>query len=228
MIWDDSGLSGYFRMTMEAHAMKWKNLFLLVMIPALLIGPVGCIFSPDDGDGGDDGGGQNDLPYASNPDILIQNFETIYVETRIDDFRDMLHNDYKTVLLPSTLAEWEQGGNPLAEDVFYRDDEIRIHENMFSGNSGLSPVGVVIPPIDSVTVDYIEKAGSWEPIPDGDEHFGGFGGYWALHHVLIYFNKPDQSRYMVEQDVEFYVIPTDDNGRTKWLLLGQRGLEPAI
>lgn len=205
--------------------MKLKNILLLVMAVALMVGPAGCIFSPDD-----DGGGGTPvpgLPYPSNPDILMQNFERIYTEMRIDDFRNMLHEEYKTVLLPSTLQEWEQGGNPLAQDVFYRDDEIRIHENMFSGNTGLDAAGVTIPPIDSITVDYIQKAGTWEQIPESDLNFAGYGGYWALFNVLIYFNNPDQHRFEVRQDVEFYVVPVDDNGRQKWLLLGQRGLEPS-
>ncbi len=46
-----------------------------------------------------------------------------------------------------------------------------------------------------------------------------------LRNVLIYFNSQDQFRFMVQQNVEFYVVPTDDDGRTKWLLLGQRGHE---
>lgn len=205
--------------------MKLRNFLPIVMLLALLVSSGGCIFSPDD-----DGGGGNipdpTLPYPNNPDQVIANFQTIYTELRIDDFRDMLHSDYKTVLLPSTLAEWEQGGNPLAADVFYRDDEIRIHENMFSGNTGLDAAGVTVPPIDSIQIDYINKTGSWEPIPETDEHFAGFGGYWAMFNVLLYFNNPDQHRYEVRQDVEFYVVPTDDDGRTKWLLLGQRGIEP--
>ena len=207
--------------------MKLKNLVLMVMALALLVGPAGCIFSPDDDGGGGGGGTDNELQYPSSEDKLMENFERIYTEIRIDDFRDMLHVDYKTVLLPSTLLEWEQGGNPLAEDVFYRDDEIRIHENMFSGNTGLDAAGTTIPPIDSIQVDILERIGSWENIPESDDHFAGFSGRWALFNVLIYFNNPDQHRFEVRQDVEFYVVPTDDDGRTKWLLLGQRGLEPA-
>ncbi len=206
--------------------MKLRTLVLSALVLVLVMGPAGCIFSPDDDGGGGGTPSNPDLPYPSNPDILMENFERIYTEMRIDDFRDMLHQNYKTVLLPSTLAEWEQGGNPLAEDVFYRDGEIRIHEHMFSGNTGLDANGTTVPAIDSIQVDYMQKVGSWEPIPDSDEHFAGEGGYWALFNVLIYFNNPDQHRFEVRQDVEFYVVPVDDNGRTKWLLLGQRGHEP--
>jgi len=177
------------------------------------------------GDQGDFSG-EYIMPSATTPDILVQNFETIYVYMLIDDFRDMLHNDYKTVLLPSTLAEWQESGNPLSDDVFNRVSEISIHENMFSGQPGMSPVGVAVSPIESVTVDYMAKVASWEQIPEGDEHFGGLGGYWARYDILIYFNHPDQFRFMVEQDVEFFVIPVEEGGTTIWRLLGQRGLEP--
>ncbi len=207
--------------------MKLRNFLFLVMALALLVGPAGCIFSPDDDGGGGGGGGNTALPYPSNPDILMQNFERIYTEMRIDDFRNMLHTEYKTVLLPSTLLEWEQGGNPLAAEVFYRDDEINIHENMFSGNTGLDAVGQTIPPIDSIQVDYINRQNPWEPIPESDEHFGGLNGYYTTFNVLLYFNNPDQHRYEVRQDVEFYVVAVDDGGKSKWLLLGQRGHEPA-
>jgi hypothetical protein len=176
----------------------------------------------------DDGGGSsnNQLPYPSNPDILMQNFERIYTEMRTDDFRNMLHTEYKTVLLPSTIAQWAQSGNPLTSDFFDRATEITIHENIFSGNVGLDPIGQTIPPIDSIQVDYIVKMGAWEPVPEADPVFGGLNGYWALFNILIYFTNPDQHRFEVRQDVEFYVVPVDDNGQTRWLLLGQRGHEP--
>ena len=206
--------------------MKLKNLLCLMTLLALLVGSAGCIFSPDEKDPVDPP--VTDLPRPTTPDILMANFGTIYREMRTDDFRDMLHTEYKTVLLPSTLQEWEQGGNPLDSEVFYRDAEIRIHENMFSGNTGLDAAGVTIPPIDSIQVDYIQKVGTWEPIPDSDTYFAGFGGYWALFNVLIYFNNPDQHRFEVRQNVEFYVVPVDDNGVTIYQLLGQRGLEPSI
>lgn len=206
--------------------MKMKKLLFLALSLALLALASGCIFSPDEKPRVDPP--VTDLPPATTPDILMQNFGTIYREMRTDDFRDMLHTDYKTVLLPSTLQEWEQGGNPLDSDVFYRADEIRIHENMFSGNTGLDAAGVTIPPIDSIQVDYIQKVGTWEPIPESNQYFAGFGGYWALFNVLIYFNNPDQHRFEVRQNVEFYVVPVDDNGRTIYQLLGQRGLEPSL
>ena len=169
-----------------------------------------------------------DFPANTTPDILMSNFGTIYCEMRIDDFRNMLHTDFKMVLLPSTLQEWEQGGNPLDSEVFDRADEVRIHENIFRGNTGLDPDGVIIPPIDSIQVEHIQKVGTWEPIPDSDTHFGGFGGYWALFNVLISFNNPDQHSFEVRQEVEFYVVPLDDNGVTIFKLLGQRGLEPVL
>jgi len=166
------------------------------------------------------------IHYPSNPDILVQNLERVYSQMLIDDFREMLHQNYKTILSPSTLEEWEQGGNPLPEDFFDRDGELQIHANMFSGHTGLDANGVTVPGIDSIRVDYIQKVGSWEPIPDSDENFAGEGGYWAHFNVLIYFNNPNQHRFEVRQDVVFYVVPVDDDDRTKWLLLGQSSQGP--
>ena len=206
--------------------MKLTKSILLLMLLGLLVGSTGCIFSPEDNK--DPGtGGTETYPPATTPEQLLINFGDIYEDMDAQAFASILHDDYKTILLPSTMEEWQAAGNPLAEDIFYRDTEIRIHENMFSGNTGVRPNNENVPPIDSIEVNYLTKEGTWNTIPETHEHFAGHGGYWAQYNVLIYFNTPDQFSFKVQQKVDFYVVPVTEGGQEIWKLLGQIGHEPS-
>jgi hypothetical protein len=156
----------------------------------------------------------------------MENFVTIYNTLDTGNFPFLLHDDFQMELLPSTLEEWEMGGNPLTDDHFDRAAMITIHENMFSGETGLGPAGTIIPPVASIEVVYLQQLGTWEPIPAEDPTFGGHGGYWVLFEALIYFNNPDFHRFQVDQTIGFYLAPVDDGGQERWELLGIRGLEP--
>ena len=201
--------------------MKLKNLLVCSLVLALLVSVSGCLFSPDDGD--PIVNPDKELPFPKDPDTLMANFKTIYSDMMLDEFKDMLHTEYRTILLQATMDEWAGGDDPLTESYFTRDDEIRIHTNIFSGNSGVTPLGNPVPPVSSIDVDYLQKDGTWESIEASDPDFAGHGGYWATFNVLLYFNNPDNHRFEINQVVEFYVAPIDEGGREKWLLLGQRG-----
>ena len=55
--------------------------------------------------------------------------------------------------------------------------------------------------------------------------FGGYDGSWGNYRVnLQFFNADLSHKFEVLQEVNFYVVPVDVNGREKWLMLGQRGL----
>jgi hypothetical protein len=199
--------------------MKLKNLPLLLIVAALLVVPAGCIFSPDNGE--DPEPTNNDLPPATTREKLMINFETIYTEMRFDDFQDMLHEDYKTILLSDTLEEWGW-----ADDYYFdRTIELDIHRKMFGGQTGLDSNGNIIHPIDSILVDVLELQGTWEKIPEDDLYFGGYDGWWGHYRVELQFKDADNShRFVVQQAVNFFVAPVDVNGRDIWVMLGQRGL----
>lgn len=199
--------------------MKLKNLLWIPLTCALLLAPAGCIFSPDEG--GDGGGVDEPLPWASTPTILMDNFKTIYNKMLIDEFEAMLHDDYKTILLAETLTEWGWE----ADYYFNKSEESTIHRNMFSGNTGLRSDGVtVVNPIDRIDVQLLEVQEAWADISAGDQWFGGVGGQFANYQVRIFFYDAYQHAYEVNQSVNFYAIPVDVDGREKWLMLGQRGL----
>ncbi len=199
--------------------MKLNKLLLVLTLVALLIAPMGCIFSPDDG--GDGGGGDTGMPPATTPEQLMKNFKTVYTEMLIDDFVDLLHEEYKTILLSETLDEWSW-----ASDFYFNyTDEVTIHTKMFRGDPGVDANGNTVHPIDSIVVDLLEPQTTWDDIPEDDQWFGGFNGKWAEYRVNIQFFNADLShKFEVQQRVLFYIVPVQENGRTIYKMLGQRGL----
>ncbi len=199
--------------------MKLKNLLMVLAILTLLVGSTGCIFSPEKNE---DPPPEPDVKDPNiNPDVLMENFEIIYEAMDFDGFEDILHQDYRTVLLQSTFDVWEQSDTPLAELFFDHDTEVQIHQNIFSGIGGVNEFGVAIPPIDSISVSVLDKEGAWILVEDSEEYFGGRGAYFARYNLLLHFNKPNGDRFEVDQTVDFFVIQGSDE---LWYMLGQRGM----
>ncbi len=199
--------------------MKLKNLLLLFAILTLLVGTTGCLFSPDDSEDIDppDPVGLED---NTTKDILISNFRLIYEDMDSAEYEAMLHPDYRTVLLQSTFDDWADSDTPLQELYFDHDSEVQIHRNIFEGLFGVNEAGLTIPPIDSINVEVMDKVGAWETVEQSEEYFGGRDAWFARYTLLMYFNKPDGSRFKVEQNVDFFVVQGGDD---LWYMLGQRG-----
>jgi len=147
----------------------------------------------------------------------------------IDEFEEILHPAYRTILLEGTMNEWSSSDDPLTESYFNRDDEIRIHRNIFSGNTGVSASGETIPPVSEIRVDLLDMGNStWEPIDASDSDFAGHGGFRATFNVLLYFINPNNHQFELDQVLEFYVAPVDNGGKEEWQLLGIRGQGKAM
>ena len=202
--------------------MKLNKILLLLALLGMLVGSTGCLFSPDDSEDPpppDPGG----LDPATTPDILMENFVKIYESMDSGDYEAMLHPDYRTILLQSTFEDWAESDSPLLEMYFDHDSEVQIHRNIFEGLGGVDETGKTILPIDSINVSIIEKLGAWKFVEDSEEYFGGRRpkAYFARYSLLMHFNKPDNSRFEVDQLVDFYAIQGDDG---LWLMLGQKGM----
>lgn len=201
--------------------MKLKNLLLMFGILALLVGTTGCLFSPDEPDDPtppvDEG-----LDPNTTPDILMSNFQIIYEGMDSGEYEAMLHPDYRTILLQSTFDDWQDSDTPLTELYFDHDSEVQIHRNIFEGLGGVNEAGLAIPPIDSISVSVMDKEGAWDNVEESEEYFGGRGAYFARYNLLMHFNKPDGSRFEVDQTVDFFVVKGDDD---LWYMLGQRGID---
>ena len=163
---------------------------------------------------------------AFNPDLLVMGFGDAYEGMLTEDLSAMLAEDFQFIILPATLEEWANAGNPLGSSSFDRTTFAAIHANLFGGESGLGPAGNLVPSVAGIEVAYLEKQGAWSSILLDDDHFGGTDGYRALYSVLLFFNTPDQFRFQVNHDVEFYVVAEEVAGVEIWKLLGMVGHQP--
>ena len=161
------------------------------------------------------------FPTPGPPDPIHQ-FEWTYSNMMLFEFADLLHEDFKSILLPSTVSEWAKAGKPLEHPYVDRATEISIHENMFAGNAGESSNGEVVPPLHRIQVEFLDRLGSWEAVPDTDPYFGNLDGYSSIVSTLIFFVDTNQDTITVAQEMEFIVAAVDECGNTKWKILGQR------
>lgn len=197
-------------------------LILVTLVGAFLAIGAGCS-DPGFGTGPENPPPVTDeLPYPSDPDVLMHNFERIYEDMLVDDFKDMMHPAYRMVLLPATVAMWQEADEPLVAGHFTRDHEIGIHRNIFSGNTGQDANASPVPPVSSITFEVFQKDSTWEPIAETDPDFAGQAGYWTTFNVILHLDCPDSYRMEIRDVLEIYVAPVDDSNREKWLLLGIR------
>jgi hypothetical protein len=196
---------------------KWMGWALIVLLSTGMI-ITGC---SDDDDPTDPGETPTIYP---DPDQLVQGFVTVYGDMDQDEFAGLIHADARLIILPSTLSEWEGSGNPLALPYFDESALLAIHDNIFSGEMGMDAVGSNIPPVATISVDFMTKVGAWAPIPDTDPDFGDQEGVWVMYDMLVYFNNPDLHRYQLNSRVAFFVTEVDYDGEVGWQILGLREL----
>jgi len=207
---------------MKFFKSRWISPYGLLFVALLFLGLGVCGCSDDEGS---EALPPETLIYPSTPDKLMANYKAVYTGMMMDEFEDLLHPDFRMVLLQGTLAAWANSDAPLTPPYYDRPAEIAIHRNLFNGNTGLDTNGQPIPSVSSIEVVYLEKEEAWRLIPAGDPDFDGHDGYWAAMNVLIFLNCPDDHRFEVSQVIEFHVAPVDDAGQEKWLLLGIRETE---
>lgn len=201
--------------------MKMKNLLLLFSLMTLLVATGGCIFSPDD----DNGGGETSdegLPVAITQEIMMNNFKQIYENMEYEDYENLLHEGFRMVLLQETIDSWNEAGDrPLESEYFDKTSEAGIHYNMFNDIGGFDAHGEPVPSIDRIDVEKLDIIGSWNQIDSSVEYFGQNypTAYTARFEVLITFHLPGNTAFQVDQDVDFITIQEDD----VWYLLGQIG-----
>ena len=192
--------------------MKTRNLLLLLTTLALLLGTAGCIFSPDDGTTTEPPAPEA-LQDPTEPDILMENFQTAYEDMNIEWFRDLMHEDYKTMLQQDTVNEYG-----LPQNFFTYEEEIDIQTNIFSGNPIPTPNGA-IPGISSITFTTFERQGIWTTAPANDPNFPN--ALFATYNVKFEFTRPGGTTLVVTGFIQFYVIDTQDGDGEWYKLIGQ-------
>ncbi len=159
-------------------------------------------------------------PVITTPDFLMQHFKQAYERMHPDYFGNLLHDDFRCMILQSTFDAWAGSVNPLDQMYFDRDLDFYIHHHMLGGLAGVNEAGIAQPPIDSISFALLDKEGTWEPVDENEEYFGGRGALKARYNVLIYFENPNNHRFEIDQFMDFYVIQGTDGN---WSMLGQKG-----
>ena len=162
--------------------------------------------------------GNSVLPFPGSPDVLMANFQTIYETMDIDEFRKIMHPDYLTILQEDTIDEFPDVGTTL--DV---NEELRIHERMFSGDSVTDPNGDFVPGVEGISFSQFRALDSWAVSP-GDDIIPN--AEWAPFEVDFLFNRGQEfSSLRVQGWIKFYVTSRDslheDVLRQYYQMLGQ-------
>lgn len=151
-----------------------------------------------------------------DPEALMQNFAIIYEDMLLDELGDFLHPDFHLALLPGTIADW---GLPQGTTV-EKDQMLRIHGNMFSGQQGSNEYGDIINPLDNIEVSLFERTGLWINAPVDDPLFTGTK--MAPYAVRLFFmDNTGGHAFEVSQAMNFYVGQTEEG----WYLQGIEGIQ---
>ena len=179
-----------------------SKFFLLLAGFALMIATAGCIFSPDDDDRDIPPPPPPVLPFPGSPDVLMANFQTIYETMDFDEYRKIMHPDFLTILQEETIIDFPDVGTTL--DV---NEELRIHERMFSGDSLEDPQGNFVPGVGGISFSNFRALDAWTLSP-GDDIIPN--AEWAPFEVDFLFDRGQEfSTLKVEGTIKFYVTSRD-------------------
>ncbi|MBK8165578.1 MAG: hypothetical protein IPK64_06350 [bacterium] len=194
--------------------LKRKNLALPALVLAMvLVAGSGCIFSPEpepcEGEGCGGGGG-TPVVWPDTPDKLMANFQAVYERTDFANFAQMLHPQYVTILQESTYQEFPDVGTTL--DL---EEELHIHERMFSKQDVYNPLNQLVPGIQSIAFQTFQRQGAWSDSPPNDQIPNA---RFALYEVVFLFDRGAGDTILkVEGQIKFYAVARDStvNGVTK-------------
>lgn len=198
--------------------MSARRILCLAALIAMLTAAGGCIFSPDDGGEDTPPVPPPTLDFPDSPAKLMSNFQTIYEEKNFDWYRDMLHPDYKTVLQQETIDQFPDVG-----EFLELDEELRIHDRMFSGDDLLDPNDEFVPGVIDISFGKFQPELDWQVSPVDDPIPNAL---FAPYDVELLFNRGQgHSQISVKGQIRFYVTSKDSlhEGTTKqyYQMVGQ-------
>jgi len=142
------------------------------------------------------------LPFPSSPDILMANFQTIYETMDVEEYLEIMHPDFLTILQDATTEEFPDVGTTL--DV---TEEQRIHERMFSGEAVTDPNGEFVPGVSNINFGVFRARDSWTMSPPEDIIPNA---EWAPFDVVFWFYRGQEfSSLRVDGEIRFYVTSRD-------------------
>lgn len=181
--------------------LKTKNLWMLLLSLALLAAG-GCIFSPDPEPPCTNCGGTEEIVFPDTADKLMANFKVVYENMDFPEFAKMLDPNYVTILQESTYNQFPDVGQTL--DL---EEELYIHNRMFSGQDQTDPDGNLVAGIQSISFQTFEKKTAWAESPPNDQIPNAD---FALFDVVFEFNRgQDHNILKVTGEIKFYVTHRD-------------------
>lgn len=148
----------------------------------------------------------------------MRNFQAVYETRYFPGFLDLLHPDFLTILQESTTQEFPDVGTTL--DV---NEELRIHQRMFSGEAVTDPNGNFIPGVETLSFSRFRALDTWTMSPPDDIIPNA---EWAPYEVDILLDRGQMfSTLKVQGTIKFYVTSRDSmhNGSMKkyYQMVGQ-------
>lgn len=203
--------------------MNARRILCLAATLALVVAPAGCIFSPDE-DPDPPVKPEIKLPFPGSPGQLMANFQTIYEERNFDWYRDMLHPDYQTILQQETIDQFPDVGETL--DL---NEELRIHERMFSGDDLTDPTGAFVPGVVNISFGKFTILDDWQLSPPDDRIPNAL---FAPYEVDFLFNRGQEyNQISVKGQIRFYLTSRDSvhegANRQYYQMVGQVDLTSA-
>ncbi len=139
-----------------------------------------------------------DFLLPETPDALMANFQAAYENMSYDGLRELLHPDFMMVLQQGTIDEFPDLGTTL--DL---NEELRIHDRMFSGLNVEDPEGNFVPGVKNIVFSSFRRLDTWLISPP-DDIFPKTE--WAPFEVDILFDRGQEfSTLKVEGIVKIYV-----------------------
>jgi hypothetical protein len=83
-------------------------------------------------------------PAASNPDLLVANFEQAVNEMNLDEYAKLLHADFAFIFAPGDRHR------VAPDDRWNREDELSSMRSLFSGEPGTSRFGREMPGVEGI------------------------------------------------------------------------------
>jgi hypothetical protein len=193
----------------------------LAALAALVVLAGGCIFSPDPE--------PNNpyvpptYPFPATHVLLMDNFQNAYDQMNIEEYRNVLHPDFK--------FKFAEGSDVEPSGYYTREQDLQTTTRMFNGEQGMSEIGEVKPGVRDIDFRLLEQLSpEWEDVPDTDPDFPG--STRAVFDVEIVFNLSDDGNSTITVDSQqiFYAMPVaevqeDSSTRLRYYLIGQTDLD---
>ena len=191
----------------------------LAAVAALVVMAGGCIFSPDEGDNPTPP--VTTYPFADTPEKLMTNFKNAYGTMNVDEYRNVLHMQYKFL--------FAEGSDVEPTGVYTREQDLQSTTRMFNGEQGQDPDGLPKPGVRDISFEELTMLLPWEDVPETDINFPG--AIRALYDVKVvfYLDTDGLNTITVDSQQLFYlksISEEQDDGstRTHFYMIGQEDL----